>query len=61
MDPLWQHFFFFNPLLNNSYYTLPERFILDSTKLKEFVEDNFKSYGTADNFPKRVENNVGKG
>ena len=40
----------FNPLL-----------ILDSSKLKEFADDNFKSDESGRKFSKWVEDNVGKG
>ena len=35
--------------------------ILDSSKLKEFVDDNFKFDEYSRKFSKRVENTVGKG
>ena len=41
--------------------TLPKRHILDSFKLKEFAEDNFKFDEYARMFYKWVENTVGKG
>ena len=39
----------------------PKRQILDSSKLKEFADDNFKLDGNGRKFSKRVENTVGKG
>ena len=35
--------------------------ILDSSKLKEFADDNFRSDGNGINFSYRPENTVGKG
>ena len=35
--------------------------IQDSSKLKEFADDNFEFNENGRNFPKRVENTVGKG
>ena len=35
--------------------------ILDSSKLKEFVDDNFRSDGNGINFSYRPENTMGKG
>ena len=39
----------------------PKRQILDSSKLREFADDNFKFDENAREFSKRVENAVGKG
>ena len=39
----------------------PKQQILDSPKLKEFADDNFKSDGSGRMISKRVENTVGKG
>ena len=39
----------------------PKRQILDSSKLKEFADDNFKFDENSGEFSKRVENTVGKG
>ena len=44
-----------------SHYPFPKRQILDSSKLKEFVDDNFKFDERDRKLLKRVENNVGKG
>ena len=48
-----------------SYSTNPEPFskqhILDSSKLKEFADDNFKSVENGTELSKQVENTVGKG
>ena len=44
---------FFNPFPNNKF--------LDSSKLKEFAEDNFKLDENGRTFSKCVENTVGKG
>ena len=41
--------------------TLPKRQILDSTKLKKLVDDNFQFYENGRKFFKRIENTVGKG
>ena len=43
----------FNPFPNDK--------ILDSTKLKEFADDNFKSDENGRKFFKQLENTVGKG
>ena len=40
---------------------LPKQQILDSSKLKEFVDDNFKFDEYGRKFSKWVENTVGKG
>ena len=40
---------------------ITRRQILDSSKLKEFADDNFKFDGNGNNLSKRVENIVGKG
>ena len=37
----------------------PKRQILDSSKLKEFADDNFKFDNNSKKFPKREENTVG--
>ena len=39
----------------------PKREILDSSKLKEFADDNFKFDENSRKVSKRVENTVGKG
>ena len=39
----------------------PKRHILDSTKLKEFADDNFKFDENGGKFSKQVENTGGKG
>ena len=39
----------------------PKQQILDSSKLKEFADDNFKSDDNGRKFSKGVENTVGKG
>ena len=39
----------------------PNENILDSSKLKEFADDNFNTNGNGWKFSKRVENTVGKG
>ena len=44
---------YLNPFPNNK--------ILDSSKLKESADDNFKFYESGRMFYKRVENTVGKG
>ena len=42
-------------------YAFPQRQILDSSKLKEFADDNFKFHKNGRKFSKQVENTVGKG
>ena len=42
-------------------YPFPKRQILDSSKLKEFADDNFKFDENGRKFSKRVENTVEKG
>ena len=39
----------------------PKQQILDSSKMKEFADNNFKFDGNGREFSKRVENTVGKG
>ena len=39
----------------------PKRQILDSSELKEFADDNYKSNGNSRKFSRRIENTVGKG
>ena len=39
----------------------PKRQILDASKLKEFVDDNFKFIANGRKLSKQVENTVGKG
>ena len=39
----------------------PKRKILDSSKLTEFADDDFKFYKNGRKFSKRVENTLGKG
>ena len=41
--------------------SLPERQVLDSSKPKEFADDNFKFVENGRKLPKQVENTVGKG
>ena len=42
-------------------YPFPKGHILDSSKLKQFADDNFKFDGNDRKFSKRSENTVGKG
>ena len=42
-------------------YPFPKRQILDSSILKKYADDNFKSDETGRKFSKWVENTVGKG
>ena len=42
-------------------YPFPKWQILDSSKLKEFADNNFKFYENGSKFSKGVENTVGKG
>ena len=44
-----------------SYQTITKRQILDSSKLKEFADDNFKFDENERKLSKRVGNTVGKG
>ena len=46
---------------NYSDYPFPKGQILDSSKLKEFADDNFQFDDNGRKFFKWVENNVGKG
>ena len=46
---------------NQSAYPITRRHILDSSKLKEFADDNFKFDEYGKKLSKRVENTVGKG
>ena len=43
------------------FYPITRRQILDSSKLKEFTDDNFKFDENGRKLSKRVENTVGKG
>ena len=43
------------------FFFFPKRQILDSPKLKEFADDNFKFDENGRKFSKQVENTVGKG
>ena len=43
------------------FYPFPKRQIFDSSKLKEFADDNSKFIEDSRKFSKRVENTVGKG
>ena len=45
----------------NLFQPFPKRQILDSSKLEEFTDDNFKLDENGRKFSKRVENTVGKG
>ena len=45
----------------NPIYTFPKRQNLDSSKLKEVADDNFKFDENGNKFSKWVENAVGKG
>ena len=42
-------------------YPITRRQILESSKLKEFADDNFRFYVNARKLSRRVENTVGKG
>ena len=48
-------------LLESLYQPFPKQQILDSSKLTEFADDNFKFDKNGRNVSKRVENTVGKG
>ena len=47
------------PLISS--HSFPKRQIFDSSKLKEFADDNFRFNENGTKFFKRVENNVEKG
>ena len=47
--------------MNSRVHPLPDSFSLDSSKLKEFPDDNFKFKEDGRKLSKRVENTVGKG
>ena len=49
------------PSRNMSVNLFPKRQILDSSKLKEFADDNFKFDENSRNFSEQVENTAGKG
>ena len=49
----------FTPLLKSQLF--PKRQILESSKLKEFADDNFKVDENCNKFSKWIENTVGKG
>ena len=65
MRMLWKHiavgFFRRHLLWYSAFYPFPKRQILDSSKLTEFADDNFKFNENGKKFSKWVENNVGKG
>ena len=42
-------------------YPFPKRQILDSSKLNEFADDNFRFYENGCKFSKWIENTAGKG
>ena len=51
-------------MVNNYYLCIeyfPKQKILDSSKLKEFPDDNFRSDKIGRKFLKKVENTLGKG
>ena len=50
----------YNVLANTSLNPLPDEKILDSSKLKEFADDNFKFDENGRKLSKRAENTVGK-
>ena len=47
--------------LSSAYLPFPRRQILDSSKLKEFAEDNLRFGENGSEFSNKVENTVGKG
>ena len=49
-----------NSIQLRRFYPFPKRQILDSCKLKEFADDNFKFNGNGRQFFKQVENAEGK-
>ena len=51
----------FQTFLSEKNQSITRRQILDSSKLKEFADDNFKFDENGRNLSKRVENTVGKG
>ena len=61
-----QHFLLFQQCFQKffpvgSFWPITRRQILDSSKLKEFADDNFKLYKNGRKLSKRVENTVRKG
>ena len=54
---VYRHFFHFPRIVQ----PFPKRQILDSPKLKQFADDNFKFDEYGRKFSKEVENTVGKG
>ena len=64
-NPGYQHFLLcqdcFLKASHTGFLTLSKEQILDSSKLKEFEEDNFKFDENGRKLSKRVENIVGKG
>ena len=50
-----------NDICRTPHYPFPKQQILDSSKLKEFADNNFKSDENGTKFFKQVENTVGKG
>ena len=48
-------------LMLGNRFTLPKQQILDSSKLKEFADENFKFYENGRKFSKWVESTVGNG
>ena len=48
-------------LIYSAFYPITRRQILDSSKLKEFADDNFKFDENGRKLSKQVENTVGKG
>ena len=53
--------FFCHNFLPSSRLTLSQTINSDSSKVKEFADDNFKVDSNGANFSKRIENTVGKG
>ena len=49
------------PVLASLINPFPKQQILDSSKMKEFAEDNFEFDENGNEFSKRLENAVGKG
>ena len=58
---LFPQFFLPDQKQKSSFNPLPDNKILDSSKLKEFADDNFKFDKNGRKLSKQVENTVGKG
>ena len=67
LSPVWPQLLSFGERDGDNFFTaranpaFPKRQILDSSKLKEFIANNFKIDGNCRKFSKQIENTVGKG